>query len=43
MLEKIAKGLTRKPKVVALIAVLMLIPSVIGYAATRCCSRRRRI
>jgi len=35
MLEKIAKGLTRKPKVVALIAVLMLIPSIIGYAATR--------
>ena len=35
MLEKIAKGLTRKPKVVALIAVLLLIPSLIGYAATR--------
>lgn len=35
MLEKIAHRLTRKPKLVALIAVLMLIPSVIGYAATR--------
>lgn len=35
MIEKIAHGLTRKPKLVALIAVLMLIPSVIGYAATR--------
>ena len=32
MIEKIAHGLTRKPKLVALIAVLMLIPSVIGYA-----------
>ena len=35
MLEKIAKGLTRKPKLVAMIALLMLIPSIIGYAATR--------
>ena len=35
MIEKIAHKLTRKPKLVALIAVLMLIPSVIGYAATR--------
>ena len=35
MIEKIARGLTRKPKLVALIAVLMLIPSVLGYAATR--------
>lgn len=35
MIEKIAHGLTRKPKLVALIAVLMLIPSIIGYAATR--------
>ena len=35
MLEKIAHRLTRKPKLVALIAVLMLIPSIIGYAATR--------
>ena len=35
MIDKIAHGLTRKPKLVALIAVLMLIPSIIGYAATR--------
>ena len=35
MIEKIAHKLTRKPKLVALIAVLMLIPSLIGYAATR--------
>ena len=35
MIEKIAHTLTRKPKLVALIAVLMLIPSLIGYAATR--------
>jgi len=35
MLEKIAKFLTRKPKIVALIAVAMLIPSLIGFAATR--------
>ena len=35
MVEKIAYKLTRKPKLVALIAVLMLIPSIIGYAATR--------
>ena len=35
MIEKIAHGLTRKPKLVALIAVLMLIPSLIGFAATR--------
>lgn len=35
MIEKISHGLTRKPKLVALIAVLMLIPSIIGYAATR--------
>ncbi len=35
MVEKIAHKLTRRPKLVALIAVLMLIPSVIGYAATR--------
>ena len=30
MLDKIAKGLTRKPKLVAMIALLMLIPSIIG-------------
>ena len=35
MIKKIAHGLTRKPKLVALIAVLMLIPSLIGFAATR--------
>ena len=35
MLEKIAHRLTRKPKLVALIAVLMLIPSLIGHVSTR--------
>ena len=35
MIEKIAHKLTRKPKLVAVTAVLMLIPSIIGYAATR--------
>ena len=35
MLEKIAHGLSHKPKLVALIAVALLIPSAIGYAATR--------
>ncbi len=35
MLEKIAHGLSRKPKLAALIAALLLIPSAIGYAATR--------
>ena len=35
MIEKIAHKLTRKPKLVATIAVLMLIPSIIGFAATR--------
>lgn len=35
MLERIAKFLTRKPKIVVLIAVALLIPSCIGYAATR--------
>ena len=35
MLEKIAHHLTRKPKRVILIAVLMLIPSVLGAALTR--------
>lgn len=35
MLEKIAKGLTRKPKLVVTIAVLLLIPSILGAAATR--------
>ena len=35
MIEKIAHKLTRRPRLVALTALLMLIPSVIGYAATR--------
>ena len=35
MIEKIAHKLTRKPKLVAAIAVFMLIPSIIGFAATR--------
>ena len=35
MLEKIARGLTRKPRLVVLAAVLLLIPSVLGSAATR--------
>lgn len=35
MLEKIAHHLSRKPKLMALIAAAMLIPSLIGYAATR--------
>ena len=35
MLEKIAHSLSRKPKLVALIAVALLLPSAIGYAATR--------
>ncbi len=35
MIEKIARGLTRKPRLVALIAALLLIPSLMGVAATR--------
>ncbi len=35
MIDKIAHGLTRKPKLVAFIAVVLLIPSIIGFAATR--------
>lgn len=35
MLKKIAKWLTRKPKLVAMMAVLMLIPAAIGYISTR--------
>ena len=35
MVEKIAHKLTRNPKLVALIAALMLIPALMGYAATR--------
>ena len=35
MLEKIARKLTRRPKLVIVIAVLMLIPSILGAAFTR--------
>ncbi|WP_312941148.1 MMPL family transporter, partial [Oscillibacter sp.] len=35
MIEKLAHRLTRKPKLVATIAALLLIPSAIGFAATR--------
>ena len=35
MVEKIAHKLTRKPKLVALIALLMLIPAALGYIGTR--------
>ena len=35
MVEKIAHKLTRTPKLVALIAVLLLIPSALGYVGTR--------
>lgn len=35
MLEKIAHKLTRKPKLVVIIALLALIPSLLGYIATR--------
>lgn len=35
MLDKIAKLVTRKPKLVLLIALLLVIPSAIGNAATR--------
>lgn len=35
MLEKIAHWLTRKPKLVATVAVLLLIPSALGFVATR--------
>ncbi len=35
MLEKIANKLTRKPKLVILIATLLLIPSILGAALTR--------
>lgn len=34
-MEKLARTLTRKPKLVALIAVLLLIPSLIGFINTR--------
>ena len=35
MLDKIAHGLTRKPKLVALIAAILLIPAIVGYLGTR--------
>jgi len=35
MVEKIAHKLTRRPRLVALIAVLLLIPSALGYIGTR--------
>ena len=35
MQKKIARFLTRRPRAVALAAVLLLIPSLMGYAATR--------
>ena len=35
MIEKIAHGLTRKPRLVALVAVVLLIPSALGYIGTR--------
>ena len=35
MVEKIAHKLTQNPKLVALIAVLLLIPSALGYVGTR--------
>lgn len=35
MVRKIAHALTRKPKLVVVIALLLLIPSLLGYVATR--------
>jgi hypothetical protein len=35
LLSKIAKGLTRHPSIILTIAIVLLIPSVIGYAMTR--------
>ena len=35
MLELLARTVTRKPKLVVLIALLLLIPSLLGYVATR--------
>jgi predicted RND superfamily exporter protein len=35
LLQKIARALTRKPKLIAIIAVLLLIPSLLGYVATK--------
>ena len=35
LLSKIAKGLTRHPSIILTIAIVLLIPSIIGYAMTR--------
>lgn len=35
LLEKIARWLTRKPKLVVIVAVALLVPSLLGIAATR--------
>ena len=35
MVEKIAHKLTRRPRLVALIALLRLIPAILGYIGTR--------
>ena len=35
MLETIARAVTRKPKLVVLIALVLLVPSLLGYMATR--------
>lgn len=35
MLDKVARLVTRKPKLVVMVALILLIPSIIGYAATR--------
>ena len=35
MIHKLARALTRKPKLIAFLAVLLLIPSAIGMAATK--------
>ena len=35
MLDRVSRILTRKPKLVAMIAVALLIPSALGYLGTR--------
>ena len=35
MIHKLARALTRKPRLIAFLAVLLLIPSAIGMAATK--------
>ena len=35
MLDKVARLVTRKPKLVVMVALILLIPALIGYAATR--------